>query len=212
MFKAAGHILRLVRAGRVLARHQALLPREEMDELPRPARVALKVLSLGRRQKGVEAPLATALTELGPSYIKLGQFFATRADIIGVDWANKLTELQDRLAPFDDRAARAEVEARLGLPIDTLFAEFGPPVAAASIAQVHRARTREPDGSTRDVAVKVLRPGIEKRFQDDLESFLFAARLIERRSSRTTSACMCRSRARLVRRFRRTCVPTAILV
>jgi ubiquinone biosynthesis protein len=180
MFKAAGHIFRLVRAGRVLARHQALVPREEMDELPRPARAALMILSLGRRQKGVEAPLATALTELGPSYIKLGQFLATRADVIGVDWANRLSELQDRLPPFDDRAARAEVEARLGSPVDVLFAEFGPPVAAASIAQVHHARTREPDGTTREVAVKVLRPGIERRFQDDLESFMFAARLIER--------------------------------
>jgi ubiquinone biosynthesis protein len=180
MFTSAGHIFRLVRAGRVLARHQALLPREEFADLAPAVRAALTVLSLGRRQKGVEAPLATALTELGPSYIKLGQFFATRADIIGVEWANKLAELQDRLEPFDDSAARAEVEARLGAPIDTLFSEFGPPVAAASIAQVHKARTREADGTARDVAVKVLRPGIERRFQVDLDSFLFAARLIER--------------------------------
>ena len=180
MWKSAGHIFRLVRAGRVLARHQALLAREELGELPPGARTALAILSLGRRQRGVEAPLATALTELGPSYIKLGQFFATRADIIGVEWAAKLAELQDRLAPFDRRAAEAEVEARLGAPLDTLFTEFGPPVAAASIAQVHRARTREADGTAREVAVKVLRPDIERRFQRDLDSFLFAARLIER--------------------------------
>jgi ubiquinone biosynthesis protein len=180
MLQAAGHIIRLVRAGRVLARHQALLPREEREDLPPAARGALRILSLGRRQKGAAAPLATALSELGPSYIKLGQFFATRPDIIGVEWAGRLSELQDRLAPFDDGEARAEVEMRLGAPIDTLFAEFGPPVAAASIAQVHRARTREADGTTRDVAVKVLRPDIERRFHADLESFLFAARLIER--------------------------------
>ena len=180
MWKSAGHVLRLVRAGRVLARHQALLPREELGEMPPAGRAALMLLSLGRRQKGAAAPLATALTELGPSYIKLGQFFATRADIIGAEWAGRLAELQDSLPPFDERAARREVEARLGAPIDALFADFGPPVAAASIAQVHRARTREADGTMREVAVKVLRPGIERRFQADLESFLFAARLIER--------------------------------
>jgi len=181
MFKSAGHIFRLVRAGRVLARHQALVPRE-LGEIPRPARAALMILSLGPRRNGAGGanPLAAALTELGPSYIKLGQFFATRADIIGVEWAGRLAELQDRLAPFDHQAARAEVEARLGAPIDGLFAEFGPPVAAASIAQVHRAKTREADGTLREVAVKVLRPDIERRFRADLESFLFAARLIER--------------------------------
>jgi ubiquinone biosynthesis protein len=181
MLKSAGHIFRLVRAGRVLARHQALVPRE-LGEIPRSARVALTVLSLGPRRNGAgEAnPLAAALTELGPSYIKLAQFFATRADIIGVEWAAKLAELQDRLAPFDHQAARAEVEARLGAPIDRLFVEFGPPVAAASIAQVHRAKTGDIDGTLREVAVKVLRPDIERRFRADLESFLFAARLIER--------------------------------
>jgi ubiquinone biosynthesis protein len=182
MFKTAGHIFRLVRAGRVLARHQALMPRE-LGEIPPTARVALAILSLRPLKTSAAEgtnPLATALTELGPSYIKLGQFFAIRPDIIGVEWAGKLAELQDRLAPFDPLAARAEVEARLGAPLETLFAEFGPPVAAASIAQVHRARTREADGTAHEVAVKVLRPGIEERFHADLESFLFAARLIER--------------------------------
>jgi ubiquinone/menaquinone biosynthesis methyltransferase len=188
MFKSAGHIFRLMRAGRVLARHQALLPHEELGDLPQPARLALRILSLGRPQKGVSegaSPLVSALTELGPSYIKLGQFFATRPDIIGVQWAGKLAELQDNLAPFDHRAAQAEVETGLGAPLTSLFAEFGPPVAAASIAQVHKAklsqaRLSQADAPMREVAVKVLRPNIERRFQADLDSFFFAARLIER--------------------------------
>ena len=87
-----------------------------------------------------EAKLSTALTSLGPSYIKLGQFLATRDDIIGRELAADLATLQDRLPPFSQDEARKAVEEALEAPIDTLFAEFGPPVAAASIAQVHKAR------------------------------------------------------------------------
>jgi len=129
---------------------------------------------------GNEARLSTALTSLGPSYIKLGQFLATRDDIIGRELAADLATLQDRLPPFSQAEARKAVEEALDAPIDKLFAEFGPPVAAASIAQVHKARVREPDGSLKDVAVKVLRPGIEQRFRQDLDSYFFAARMIER--------------------------------
>ena len=89
----------------------------------------------------------TALTSLGPSYIKLGQFLATRDDIIGRELAADLATLQDRLPPFSQDEARKAVEEALEAPIDKLFAEFGPPVAAASIAQVHKARVREPDGA-----------------------------------------------------------------
>ena len=127
-----------------------------------------------------DARLSTALTSLGPSYIKLGQFLATRDDIIGRELAADLATLQDRLPPFSQDEARKAVEDALEAPIDTLFAEFGPPVAAASIAQVHKASVREPDGSLKAVAVKVLRPGIEQRFNQDLDSYFFAARMIER--------------------------------
>ena len=127
-----------------------------------------------------DARLSTALTSLGPSYIKLGQFLATRDDIIGRELAADLATLQDRLPPFSQDEARKAVEDALEAPIDTLFAEFGPPVAAASIAQVHKASVREPDGALKPVAVKVLRPGIEQRFNKDLDSYFFAARMIER--------------------------------
>ncbi len=93
--------------------------------------------------------------------------------------------LQDRLPPFSMEEARAAIAANLGADVEALFAEFGPPVAAASIAQVHRARTTE----GRDVAVKILRPGIEKRFAADLASFFFAARLARARQRRRRGAC-----------------------
>lgn len=122
--------------------------------------------------------LVTALTKLGPTYIKLGQFLATRSDIIGPELAKDLSTLQDRLPPFPQDEAIAEIEKQLGSSIDELFVEFGPPIAAASIAQVHKAVILD-KGIEKDVAVKVLRPGIEKRFFQDQDSFRFAANLVE---------------------------------
>ena len=124
--------------------------------------------------------LATALTRLGPSYVKLGQFLATRPDVVGGLGARPET-LQDKMPPFPQAAAVRAVEAALGQPMGDLFASFGPPVAAASIAQVHRAEVGR--RWTRAVAVKVLRPGIERRFKVDLDAFTFAARNAERISA-----------------------------
>src|ERR1700761_7299997 len=94
-----------------------------------------------RRDAQAGRCLAKALERLGPAYIKLGQMLATRPDIVGEDMAGALEPLQDRLPPFSDAAARAAIEQSLCRPVDALFAEFGAPVAAASIAQVHRAVT-----------------------------------------------------------------------
>ena len=125
------------------------------------------------------ARVASAITNLGPSYIKLGQFLATRADLIGPELASDLRHLQDRLPPFSMAEARRTIEEQLGGKLEDHFAEFGPPIAAASIAQVHKAVVID-NGVRRDVAVKVLRPGIEKQFKHDLDSYFFAARQIER--------------------------------
>lgn len=123
--------------------------------------------------------IGAALTRLGPSYVKLGQFMATRADVIGPELARDLSYLQDKQPPFSMALARATVERELGGRLEDHFAEFGPPVAAASIAQVHKAVVVE-NGVRRTVAVKILRPDIEKRFQRDLESYAFAARMVDR--------------------------------
>jgi ubiquinone biosynthesis protein len=126
--------------------------------------------------------LATALTKLGPTYVKLGQFLATRPDVVGKAIAKDLESLQDKMAPFGQQEAETAIKEALNKPVSELFAEFGPPEAAASIAQVHKALIRDAKGE-RTVAVKVLRPGIEHRFQRDLGSFFFVARLAEKNSA-----------------------------
>ena len=166
--------LRLMHAGYVLARHDALLDPEQLAQAPLPLRFITRWLGGGKGEQ-----TAAALSRLGPSYIKLGQFLSTRPDMIGAKRAFNLKSLQDKLPPFSQGEAEAIVLQELGKPVSELFQIFGPPVAAASIAQVHKARTK--DGQ--DVAVKILRPGIEKRFANDIESFNFAARMMERFSA-----------------------------
>jgi ubiquinone biosynthesis protein len=173
---------RLLHAGFVLARYDALMPPEQLAQAPWPARAVLKIAKLGRSGEvtgGQQNKLTAALSTLGPSYIKLGQFLATRPDIIGAKRAFELKALQDRLPPFADAEARKIVEMELGKPVAQLFKTFGPAIAAASIAQVHKCVTF--DG--RDVAVKILRPRVEKRFANDIASFGFAAGIAERTSA-----------------------------
>ena len=121
--------------------------------------------------------LALALTALGPTFIKFGQTLSTRADLLGESAAADLSELQDRLPPFPGAQARTAIERDFGVPLSSLYSSFDDvPVAAASIAQVHFATTTE----GRDVAVKVLRPGIQEAFARDLEFFFWMAELAER--------------------------------
>ncbi len=184
MFETFADIRRLLHAARVLARHDALIPREYAHKVPASLRMARWLFGRPTKKDLAVVPgvrLARALESLGPAYIKLGQILATRPDIIGDDIALALETLQDRLPPFPTEVAKASVEAELGRPLDSLFASFEEPVAAASIAQVHRADTT--DEPPRQVAVKVLRPGIETEFARDLSAFAFAARMAERFSA-----------------------------
>lgn len=145
---------------------------------------AVFILKLGRmiaRRERAAKPdrIAAALSRLGPSYIKLGQFLATRPDVVGTEVAQDLEHLQDRVAPFPQDIAVAMVEEALGAKVDTIFTSFGPVIAAASIAQVHKATVMTPEGE-KNVAVKVIRPGVTRRFRRDLETMAFAARTAER--------------------------------
>jgi len=186
MANAITNLWRLARAGIVLAQHGVrFVPKGQ------PVPLALKLARLATLPvtlvaapfnfgKPKERRISSALAALGPSYIKLGQFLATRADVIGPDLARDLSHLQDRMPPFSMAEARRAVEEALGGKLEDHFVAFGPPVAAASIAQVHKAVTVGKDGQRRDVAVKILRPNVEKRFKRDLDSYFFAARLVER--------------------------------
>ncbi len=174
-------LIRLARAGMVLAREGALAF-VDTDPLPTLPRVAIRIARLTERRASDAdraERLTAALNRLGPSYVKLGQFLATRPDIVGPAAADALGALRDEIPPFPETEARATVERALKKPIAGLFADFSPPVAAASIAQVHKA-TLAGDGGPRTVAVKVLRPGVRRRFQRDLDTFYVGARLIER--------------------------------
>ena len=179
MIAAVSHVARLGRAGWVFAR-EGVLALIDTARLPIVARTAVRLARLVERPASAVAAnrLATALTRLGPTYVKLGQFLATRPDVVGPVLARDLETLQDKMAPFAQEAAVRTIEAALGRPLDDLFASFGPAVAAASIAQVHRA-TVTGASPQHAVAVKVLRPGIERRFKSDLDSFTFAARHAE---------------------------------
>ncbi|MFO1184863.1 MAG: 2-polyprenylphenol 6-hydroxylase [Bauldia sp.] len=175
-------LARLAYAGIVLAREGAA-PAGLAEQLPPiPRFLARAARSLERRDlPSTEraSRLTTALNRLGPSYVKLGQFLATRPDLVGRELATALGGLRDEMAPFPMEAARETIARELGAPVESLYSAFSDPVAAASIAQVHRATVREGE-ATRTVAVKVLRPGIALRFRRDLATFYAGARLAGR--------------------------------
>ncbi|MBB5753249.1 2-polyprenylphenol 6-hydroxylase [Prosthecomicrobium pneumaticum] len=175
--------VRLLAAGYVLAREGAFALVATDDLPPGPTflvRMARLVERRGAALSDRGDRLTAAFNRLGPSWIKLGQFLATRPDLVGADVADALGRLRDEIAPFPDSAARRTIEADLGQPVEALFASLSPALAAASIAQVHRARAIEPDGTARDLAVKVLRPGVRGDFRRDLATFFVAADMAER--------------------------------
>ncbi len=134
--------------------------------------------SLGRRPpRGVR--IRRALEDLGPIYVKFGQILSTRRDLLPDDIAEELARLQDQVPPFPGRQAQAIVEKALGAPVSELFDAFEvEPLASASIAQVHAARLH--DGT--EVVVKVVRPGIEKTIQRDVQLLYTIARMARRYS------------------------------
>lgn len=178
MFKALADYGRLLRAGTALARHDVILPGEYHDRLPFPAKLAGKTLRIfGGRAKGRQGErLATALEKLGPAYIKLGQFLATRPDVFGVETTTDLSRLKDKIPPFSMKAAQKALVEEFGeTEAARLFPELPEPIAAASLAQVHRLQTD--DGA---MAVKILRPGVETMIGRELRAMKRAARTVER--------------------------------
>ncbi len=174
------HIVRLIKISSILAKYDCLflldhlgigaVPRLSLSFiLPKPTK-AVKNLRSGQK-------LSKALQDLGPSFIKFGQTWSTRPDLIGENAANDLSELRDRLPPFPIENVREIIKLSFSQDIEELFSSFSEkPVAAASIAQVHFAKTK--DG--KEVAVKVLRPGIEQAFKRDIELFKWLANIVNK--------------------------------
>jgi len=182
MLDGLRHGLRFMRVAHALARHDALFWVRDIGPAPAGLKgLILLVSRFARRRRGLPKDegerLAAALRSLGPAYIKLGQMLATRPDLIGSNVARGLRALQDKLPPFPPEEARQRLAEEFEQPLETVFARLeGDAIAAASIAQVHKAETA--DGRT--VAVKILRPGIEARFRRDLAAFAWAAEFTER--------------------------------
>jgi ubiquinone biosynthesis protein len=160
-----------------LARYDALLPEEYYERYPlalRATHTLLRLFVKRRRPKTVGARLAVALEKLGPAYVKVGQFLATRPDMIGVTAAQDLARLKDRLPPFPRTQALDTINSELG-GTESIFGAISEAMAAASIAQVHQANVPRQG----IVAIKVLRPGIERRLAKEMAALRFAAQAIE---------------------------------
>ncbi|MDP5070632.1 MAG: ubiquinone biosynthesis regulatory protein kinase UbiB [Congregibacter sp.] len=170
--------LRSVQIMRVIGRYRLdeLLPEQANHRLLTPL-LRLNPWRLGAVEGGRGERLRRALEDLGPVFIKFGQMLSTRRDLLPRDIADELALLQDQVPPFDAQLAVGIIEAALGGPVDTLFARFDrEPLASASVAQVHSARTQ----SGREVVVKVIRPDIEPVIRKDMALLAVIARFIER--------------------------------
>jgi ubiquinone biosynthesis protein len=164
----------------VLACHDALMPKEITHYIGPFPRFLLSIFRFFFVKKSVKSlrpgqRLAMAYGQLGPAFIKLGQVLSTRGDIFGPQFVDDLRNLKDRLRPFSDQLARQEIENAFEKPIDSLFSYFGGSVGSASMAQVHEANLL--DGQK--VAVKILRPDIEKIVARDIAILRRLASLIE---------------------------------
>ncbi len=174
------NIFRLIRTGATLERTGAMPIVLTALNAPRPLRVVARLLCWPIKWFGLRGdenmPAVTrALSALGPAYIKFGQVLSTRPDLAGEELANQLRVLQDRLPPFSIEEAKKTFFIETGLLADEVFDEFSEPIAAASIAQVHKVRLRE---TQEELALKVLRPGIEKAFRKDVDAFYLLAGLV----------------------------------
>ena len=184
MFRSLSMIRRLTRAARVLGAHGVLPPPEWAALAPPQLRLLAYVFPKSKANMHGRAGerFVRALTKLGPSYIKAGQFLATRPDVIGAEIARDLSELQDRLPPFPLEEARRMLREELPPEQIARLGDIGEAVAAASIAQVHKVSLKpvSEGEQPRRLALKLLRPNIEREFAEELEAFAWAARMAER--------------------------------
>ena len=184
-------IFTLFKIARTLAVSDALKIIYKFHKPPLFVRVFFKIFSLSFNKTNSEnmnisdeERLCKSIQSMGTSFIKLGQFLSTRPDIIGDKLALNLEKLQDRVPPFSTDTAKQILKRNLGEENYNLILNFSEPVAAASIAQVHKAQIND-NGTIKDVAIKILRPNIKKIFNDQIEALMLLAYIIESLNNKT---------------------------
>ena len=174
----------LFKIGRKLSTSGAISSVYEIYDPPFIIKILFLVIGFNFRNKknnnnlSTGAKLCNALQEMGTTFIKLGQFLATRPDIIGEDIAKELEKLQDKLPPFNLTVAKNILRKELGNENFEQITNISEPVAAASVAQVHFANI-EISGQKKDIAIKILRPNVEKVFNEELDALMFLAYIVE---------------------------------
>ena len=177
-------ILTLFKITRTLALSDALDVIYKFHQPPFLVKFILKTFSISFNKKKIssdlsdEERLCNSIQEMGTSFIKLGQFLSTRPDIIGEKLSINLEKLQDRVEPFDTQKAKSILKKNIGEDNFNLILNFSDPVAAASIAQVHKAQIND-NGVVKDVAIKILRPNIKKIFNEQIDAIMLFAYIIE---------------------------------
>ena len=174
----------LIKIGRALARSNSLSVFEEFYKPPLSIKILMRIFSLTTFKKDSEnkSPgerLKNSFLTLGPAFIKLGQFLATRPDIVGQEFSQELQKLQDQMPAFDISQSKDALRKELGEEKYQQITYLSKPIAAASIAQVHFAKIINNEKKEIDVAIKILRPNIEKIFHKELDALRFLASIIE---------------------------------
>jgi ubiquinone biosynthesis protein len=169
-------IINLVPALRAIISEESLIPKNNQNKVPFLFKT-LKLLLFVKKNKNTD--LSKTLRKLGPTWIKLGQFLSTRPDIIGKDLSDKLKKLQDKVEPFTITKAKEILQKEFKEDYEDIFIEIMPSEAAASIAQVHKGKIKL-NNEKYDVAVKILRPNIEREIKRDLRNFFVTAKIMER--------------------------------
>ncbi len=177
-------IITLFKIARKLAQSDAMEIISKIHEPPKIVKFFFYLLSFSfSNQKKIsdlneEQRLCSSIQEMGTTFIKLGQFLSTRPDIIGDEVAKKLEKLQDRLPPFSSEEAKKIMKKELGENNYNSLINISEPVAAASIAQVHKAQLND-NGTINDIAIKILRPNIKKIFNEEIDALMLLAFIIE---------------------------------
>ena len=175
----------LFKLGRKLAKSDALKIATKFNEPPLVIKILFKIIGFSfsnnneiNQIENEKKKLSNSLQSMGTTFIKLGQFLATRPDIIGEELSKQLETLQDKLPPFSLSEAKEMIKKDLGNETYNSIINLSEPVAAASIAQVHKAQIDD-NGTIKDVAIKILRPNIKKIFNEEIDALMLLAFLVE---------------------------------